>query len=105
LCNLFAGQGYDKATQLQLTEQQMKRERPDLFGAAPNRQPAKPAAQVHTPGGRAPRQNSGPKGFADMPPESQKVANDMAERLGGDDPKAFKERFAKNYWQNAEGKR
>lgn len=102
VCNRLAAQGYDTATQLEAAEREVKRQYPHLFQGGLN---GKPPAGVNAPGNRGPANRAGqPKGFADMPLESQKVANEMAGRLSAADPEGFKTRFAKNYWQNAEGK-
>ena len=101
ICNRLAAQGYDNATQLDAAEKEVKRIYPHLFGGMNG----KPAPGVNAPGQRAPAPTSGrEKGFADMPPEAQKVANDMVARgvIKADD-KAAKELFAKNYWLNAKG--
>lgn len=104
ICNRLAAQGYDNATQLDAAEKEVKRLYPHLFGAGQN---GKAPPGVNAPGNRAPAGNNGrAKGFADMPPEAQKVANDMVSRgvIKADTPEAAKAMFAKNYWQNAEGK-
>lgn len=96
--------GYPPATQLEEAEKTVKREFPHLFNGVAPRPAGKPPTGVHNPASRAPRQNSGPKGFADMEPESQRVANDMAARISPNDPDGFKKRFAENYWRQKEGK-
>ncbi len=103
ICNKLAAQGYDNATQLDAAEKEVRRNYPHLFGQGLN---GKPQAGVNEPGRRAPANNGGrAKGFADMPPEAQKVANDMVNRgvIKADTPEAAKAMYAKNYWLNAEG--
>ena len=101
ICNRLAAQGYDNATQLDAAEKEVKRLYPHLFGAMNG----KPAPGVNAPGQRAPQgQGSREKGFADMPADAQKVANDMIARgVIKADPAEAKKRFAENYWLNAKG--
>lgn len=94
VCNRLAAQGYDTKTQLDAAEKEVRRQRPDLFGM----NGSKPAPGVHQPGARAPQRQNGPKGFAEMPAEAQKIASDMVSRGVIPD----KDAYAKNYWLNAE---
>lgn len=97
ICNTLAAQGYDAATQLEAAERQIKREFPHLFTGGLN---GKPQASVSAPGARGPQGNGGkPKGFAEMPAEAQKVANDMVARGVIPD----RDSYVKNYWANTKG--
>lgn len=75
ICNTLAKHGKSQAEQLAEAETVIRRERPDLFPA-----PAKRQAAVN----ESRRDASSPKGkngFAQLPPEAQKVALDMEDRL------------------------
>jgi hypothetical protein len=69
-------QGYSIADQLAAAERAVRKEYPELFPA-----PAKRQAAVHESGRDAGRRAKGKKGFAELPPEAQKVALDMEDRL------------------------
>lgn len=90
ICNTLAAQGYtDHNQQLQIAEQRLKQEMPQLFGKA--------APGVNSPGSRTAQGGARQRGFADMPAAAQKIAKDMADRgviTKTDD-------YVKNYWANA----
>lgn len=91
ICNTLAAQGYtDHATQLRIAEQRLRQEIPQVFGKNGKAPPG-----VHAPGGRGPVSSGRGKTFADMPPESQKIARDLEDR-----GLTTKEEFAKNYFAN-----
>ncbi len=104
ICNRLAAQGYDHPTQLAAAEKEVRRVYPHLFGGQMNG--TKPQPGVNRPGARGPVGNGQrEKGFADMPLEAQKVANDMIERgVIKAAPDEAKKLYARNYWQNAERK-
>lgn len=77
------------AEQLEQAERAVKKQFPELFPA-----PAKRQAAVHE-SGRQSGKPSGKQGFAHLPPEAQKVALDMEDRLG-----IGRETYATNYFQN-----
>jgi hypothetical protein len=104
ICNTLAAQGYkDHGTQLQIAEQRLRREMPELFA---NQKNGKPAPGVNAPGSRAPAPSNRAKGYADLPPEARKVADDMADRdvfkLG--DVTKSRDLYARNYFANTERK-
>lgn len=80
-------QGYDTATQLREAERAIRKEFPEHF-PKPKDPPAMQTGQARNP---APSNRA--KGFADMPPESQRMAKDMHERNG-----VPLETIAKSYW-------
>lgn len=97
ICNTLAAQGYtDHATQLRIAEQRLRQELPQVFNA----KNGKPPAGVHQPGGRGPAQSGRKQGFADLPPEAQKIARDMEER----GVIKSKDDYAKNYFANLAGR-
>lgn len=75
--------------QLAAAEREVRRAYPDLFPA-----PAKRQAAVHD-SPRDARPGSRKQGFANLPPEAQKVALDMEDRLG-----IKRDDYAKNYFAN-----
>jgi hypothetical protein len=93
ITNQLAAQGYDPATQLRVAEQQLRREAPHLF------QQSKPAPGVHAPGSRSSGSRR-QKGWADMPPESQRALQSIIDR----NPAITKEMIAINYFSNLEKK-
>lgn len=80
--------GDDIPTQLREVERAIRKEFPEHFKAA-----AKPPAQTQTGGTRAAATTSRAKGFADMPPESQKLAKEYETKHG-----IKPETFAASYW-------
>jgi hypothetical protein len=93
----YADQGLSPARQIAAVEQDMRPIFPDLFQPA---QQGKPAPQVRPPQGRTATTSARQKGFADLPPEAQKVAKDMADR--GVIPNV--EVYATNFFAQAERK-
>lgn len=90
VCEMHSKRGADFATQLQKAEEEVRKRFPELFTPA-----SKGPAQVNTSGTRAAGSTSrGPKGYADLPPEMKRAAQDF-ERRG----RATKEEYAKYYWQ------
>lgn len=107
ICNRLAAQGYDEHTQLEAAEKEVRRLYPHIAGQNGAIVNGKPQAGVGAPRGRAPASNAGrAKGFADMPPEAQKVGEDMVARgvIKTDTPEQAKAIFAQNYWREAERK-
>ena len=98
ISNELQAAGYtDHATQLQIVEQRLRQEMPQLFKTGMN---GKSAPGVNAPGSRTSGVSNRAKGFSDMPAEAQKIARDMADRQvikSVDD-------YAKNYFANLQGK-
>ena len=98
ISNELQAAGYtDHGTQLQIVEQRLRKEMPELFGGQRN---GKPAPQVNTPSGRSSGPGNRAKGFADLPPEAQKIAKDMEDR----GVIKSKDDYAKNYFANLQAK-
>jgi hypothetical protein len=96
----LAATGASVGEQLAAAERVVRAEYPDLFkGQANGTQ--RQAPYVATPGSRGSAPSNRAKGFSDMPKAAQDIAKDMADRGVIPDINAY----AKNYWQNAEGKR
>ena len=94
IAEMLAKDGVQIDEQLRQVERAIKKEFPEHFGSAP-----KPPAATQTGGSRASGGSRGPKGYADMPPESQKLAQEYERRLG-----VKKEDFARSYWADQERK-
>ncbi len=93
----LARQGYDVRTQLAEAERAVRKQFPELF---PDQRNGKPAPGVHSPGSRGAGPSNRAKGFSDLPPAAQKVAQDMAKR--GVIPNV--EAYTKNYFANLDRK-
>lgn len=88
----LANQGKTVAEQVDAAERAVKRRFPELFDEP---QRAKPPAAVHQPDTRsAPRQKSGPKGFAELPADAKQQALRMEQKN-----RCTRDEYAKIYWQ------
>lgn len=87
ITNILAKAGYSTAEQLEAAERAVRKEFPEHFPPA-----AKQQAATHQPQ-RIATQRTTKKGFADLPPDAQKMALDMEDRLS-----IPKETYAANYW-------
>lgn len=90
----LAKRGIPVAEQLTQAERAIRKEFPEHFPTA-----AKQPAAVQTGQARNPGTGSRKKGFADMPAESQKMAQTYKEEHG-----IPLEKFAESYWQDQERK-
>lgn len=94
IANSLAAQGVDKVEQLRQAERAIRKEFPEHFPAAAKAPPGTQTAAARNAGG-----GSKKKGFADMPAESQKLAQEYKERHG-----IPLEKFAESYWLTEERK-
>jgi hypothetical protein len=104
ICNTLAAQGYsDHGQQLKIAEQRLRQEMPQLFAEQKN---GKPAPGVNAPGSRTASPGSKAKGYANLPPEARKIADDMESRgvIKANGDVSAKEIYARNYFANLEGK-
>lgn len=85
----LAKEGVSIPEQLREAERAIRKEFPEHFPA-----PAKQPAGVQTGQARNANPSNRQKGYADMPQDSQKLAQDYKERLG-----VPLEEFAKSYWR------
>lgn len=88
VCDTLAKQGVAPDEQLRQAERAVRKEFPELFPT-----PAKTPAGVQTGASRSTGPSSRAKGYADMPAESQKMAQDYLKRHG-----IPLEKFAESYF-------
>jgi hypothetical protein len=88
-------QGKTAAEQVAAAEKAVKKRFPELFDEPPPRQQGKGPAAVHTADTRsAPRQQRGPKGFAELPADAKTAALRMESK-----GRCSRDEYAKFYWQ------
>lgn len=99
--NELAAKGVPLDKQLEQVEREMRTEFPELFGEEARGTKAPPG--VHAPTSRGVTGKKA-KGFADLPPEAKRAAEDYAKLFKdrhGKEPEESKASYAKDYWSNA----
>ena len=90
-------QGKSPTEQVQAAEAEVKRRFPELFKGQ-TREPAKGAPTLNAPQSRTARMAPKQKGFAELPADARKAAEDLQKRRG-----VSLDEYARIYWQENEG--